>query len=409
MRGPLEGVKVLDFSTYLPGPFCTAILTDLGATTIKVERVIPRGACVSWGPDEVRRAYNSRERGKRSIALDLKSQAGKEIYLKLAAKSDVVVAEGRPKMPERLGLGYEDIERINPTVIYCHISGYGYGGPYEQVPGFDNNYVAVGGVLGHIGYGPGGIHVPTWESIAIGDMCGGGLQGAVAIIGALYAREKTGKGQFIDTACAAGTAYIQGMNNGPDWFSRRRKTRRGSILPMVFQCKDGKYINFAINGPYWEKLCRVVGLEQYISDRDIVNARYLDDDFPDTVAARRKQSEIVGMMTGIFLGKTRDEWLPILMKADTCVSPVNEIDEVFTDPQMLSRGMLLELDHPVLGKMKQVGIPFKMSETQPEVRSLAPLPGQHTEEILCELGYSRGCIERMTEAGIIQIVTETQA
>ena len=259
----------------------------------------------------------------------------------------------------------------------------------EQVPGFDPNYVALGGVQGQIGYGTDGIHVPTTESIAIGDMCGGSLHGAVAIISALYAREKTGKGQFIDTACADGVAYIQGMRHAPLWYSQNKKIRRGSRLPMVFECKDGKFINFAIAGEYWEKLCRAVGLEKYIPYVQYIQAFGLEDYLPDPVEARRKEREAVAALTSIFLGKTSAEWLPILMKADTCVTPVNEIDELFDDPQIIARKMVVELDHPTLGKVKQVGIPFKMSETQPEIRSMAPLTGQNTEEILLELGYTK--------------------
>ena len=405
MAGPLAGVKVLDFTFYLPGPFCVFILTDLGADTIKVERAAPKEEKEHPEEDEsevIKKAYDPRDRNKRSIALDLKSKEGKEIYLKLAAKSDVVVAEGRPGMPERLGIGYQDIKKTNPRIIYCHISGYGYGGPYEQIPGFDPNYVAVGGVQGQIGYGTDGIHVPTTEAMAIGDMCGGSLHGAVAIISALYAREKTGKGQFIDTACADGVAYIQGMRHAPLWYSHKKKIRRGSRLPLVFECKDGKFINFSIMGPYWEKLCRAVGLERYIPDASIIQLIGLEDYLPDPVAARRKEREIVGSLTGIFLSKTRAEWLPILMKADTCVSPVNEIDELFDDPQIIARKMVVEVDHPTLGKVKQVGIPFKMSETQPELRSMAPLTGQNTEEILLELGYTKANIKKMKDAGLVK-------
>jgi crotonobetainyl-CoA:carnitine CoA-transferase CaiB-like acyl-CoA transferase len=146
-----------------------------------------------------------------------------------------------------------------------------------------------------------------------------------------------------------------------------------------------------------------VGLERYIPDASIIQLIGLEDYLPDPVAARRKEREIVASLTGIFLGKTRAEWLPILMKADTCVSPVNEIDEVFNDPQMIYRKMVLELNHPTLGKVKQVGIPFKMSETQPEVRSLAPLTGQHTEEILLELGYTKANIKKMKDAGLVKM------
>jgi crotonobetainyl-CoA:carnitine CoA-transferase CaiB-like acyl-CoA transferase len=403
MAGPLAGVKVLDFTFYLPGPFCVFILTDLGADTIKVERVTAKA---SGGPpdksEEIKKAYDPRDRNKRSIALDLKSKEGKEIYMKLAAKSDVVVVEGRPGMPERLGLGYQDLSKINPRLIYCHISGFGYGGPMEQVPGFDPNYVALGAVQGQIGYGPQGIHVPTTESIAIGDMCGGSLHGAVAIISALYAREKTGKGQFIDTACADGVAYIQGMRHAPLWYSQHKKIRRGSRLPMVFECKDGKFILFAVAGEYWDKLCRAVGLEKFIPYVEDIQAFGLEDYRPDPVETRRKQREAVSALTSIFLGKTRAEWMPILIKADTCVTPVNEIDELFEDPQIIARKMVVELDHPTLGKIKQVGIPFKMSDTQPEIRSMAPLTGQNTAEILAELGYSKADIKKMKDNGFVK-------
>jgi crotonobetainyl-CoA:carnitine CoA-transferase CaiB-like acyl-CoA transferase len=223
----------------------------------------------------------------------------------------------------------------------------------------------------------------------------------VAIIAALYSRDKTGKGQFIDTACADGVAYIQGMRHAPLWYSQKKKIRRGSRLPMIFECKDGKFINFSVMGPYWEKLCRAVGLEKYIPDASIIQLIGLEDYLPDPVASRRKEREIVAALSNIFLGKTRAEWLPILIKADTCVSPVNEINELFEDPQIIARKMVVELDHPTLGKIKQVGIPFKMSETQPEIRSMAPLTGQNTEEILLELGYTKADIKKMKDAGQI--------
>jgi crotonobetainyl-CoA:carnitine CoA-transferase CaiB-like acyl-CoA transferase len=403
MAGPLAGVKVLDFTTYLPGPFCVFILADLGADTIKVERTSPKEGSRPHGEAEtLTKAWDPKDRNKRSISLDLKSKEGKEIFLKLAAQSDVLVVEGRPHMPDRLGLAYEDIKKINPKIIYCHISGFGFGGPYEQVAGFDPNYVAVGGVQGQIGYGTDGIHVPTTETMAIGDMCGGSLHGAIGIISALYSREKTGKGQFIDTACADGVAYIQGMRHAPLWYTQKKKIRRGSRLPMIFECKDGKFINFSIAGPYWEKLCRAIGMEKYIPDGPIVQSGGMEDYLPDPVAARRKEREIVGALTGVFLAKTRAEWLPLLMKADACVSPVNEIDELFDDPNIIARKMVVELDHPKVGKVKQVGIPFKMSETQPEFRSFAPLTGENTEEILHELGYTKAAIKKMMDAGLVK-------
>jgi crotonobetainyl-CoA:carnitine CoA-transferase CaiB-like acyl-CoA transferase len=171
---------------------------------------------------------------------------------------------------------------------------------------------------------------------------------------------------------------------------------------MVFECKDGKYINFAVAGEYWDKLCKAVGLEKYIPYVKDIQAFGLEDYLPDPVESRRKQREAVAALAGIFLGKTRAEWMPILMKADTCVTPVNEIDELFDDPQIIARKMVVEVDHPTLGKVKQVGIPFKMSETQPELRSMAPLTGQNTEEILLELGYTKANIKKMKDAGLVK-------
>jgi crotonobetainyl-CoA:carnitine CoA-transferase CaiB-like acyl-CoA transferase len=171
---------------------------------------------------------------------------------------------------------------------------------------------------------------------------------------------------------------------------------------MVFECKDGKFIMFAVAGEYWDKLCRAVGLEKYISYVQDIQAFGLEDYLPDPVESRRKQREAVAALTGIFLGKTRAEWMPILMKADTCVTPVNEIDELFEDPQIIARKMVLDIDHPTLGKVKQVGIPFKMSDTQPEFRHLGPLTGQNTEEILQELGYSKADIKKMKDAGQVK-------
>jgi CoA:oxalate CoA-transferase len=171
---------------------------------------------------------------------------------------------------------------------------------------------------------------------------------------------------------------------------------------MVFECKDGKFILFAVAGEYWEKLCRAVGLEKFIPYVEDIQAFGLEDYRPDPVETRRKQREAVSALTSIFLGKTRAEWMPILIKADTCVTPVNEIDELFEDPQIIARKMVIELDHPTLGKIKQVGIPFKMSDTQPEIRSMAPLTGQNTAEILAELGYSKADIKKMKDNGFVK-------
>jgi crotonobetainyl-CoA:carnitine CoA-transferase CaiB-like acyl-CoA transferase len=175
---------------------------------------------------------------------------------------------------------------------------------------------------------------------------------------------------------------------------------------MVFECKDGKHIIFAVAGEYWEKLCRAVGLEKFISYVQDIQAFGLEDYMPDPVETRRKQREAVTALTSIFLGKTRAEWMPILMKADTCVTPVNEIDELFDDPQIIARKMVLDIDHPTLGKVKQVGIPFKMSETQPEFRHLGPLTGENTEDILLELGYTKANIKKMKDAGQINFARE---
>ncbi len=393
MTMALEGIKIIDMSRLAPGPYCTMILGDLGADIIRIdpgggraaEAVVP----VAAEEAERRTAYNATGRNKRSIILNLRLEGAKEIFYKLAERADVIVEEFRPGVVKRLGVDYETISKINPRIVYCSVTGYGQDGPYQNMPGHDINYISIAGALGIIGQkgGP-----PAIPSNLLADYAGGGMHAAIGILAALLARERTGKGQHVDIAMCDGVVSLMHMA-AMQYFTTGKAPERGNDmltggLPHynVYETKDGKYISLGSLEPwFYENLCRAVGREDFIP--------YEWDE--------GKRSEIFSAFREIFRTKTRDEWFDLLKQIDICVAPVYSIDEVFSDPQVVHRKMVVDIDHPRLGKIKQVGISVKLSDTPGSIRSLAPFPGQHTDEILKELGYTEKRIEELRREGAI--------
>jgi crotonobetainyl-CoA:carnitine CoA-transferase CaiB-like acyl-CoA transferase len=377
----LEDLLVLDVTRLAPGPYCTMFLADLGAEVIRIDPVGSRDAAAlvpEMGQDEERqRLHNAVMRNKKSIVLDLRIADAREVFYKLAQRADVIVEEFRPGVMKRLGVDYETMREINPRIVYCSVTGYGQDGPYRHLAGHDLNYISTGGAQGIIGQRGGPPVVPT---NLIGDNAAGGMQAAIGILAALMAREKTGKGQHVDISMVDGVLSL--MNNEAMlYFSTGKVPRPGDVLFVggapwygVYQTKDGKYVSIAALEPwFWENLCRVLDLEDFIAQQ----------------WAEKEWEKMTSRFRDLFLTKTRDEWVELLRKTDTCVAPVYSLDEVFSDPQILHRNMLLEIDHPALGKVRQVGISIKLSETPGAVRSLAPSRGEHTDAILSDLGYSR--------------------
>ncbi len=387
----LEGMVVLDLSRRYPGAYSTMFLADFGAEVIKID---PPGL-ISYHPDidtnsERFAAHLPVDRNKRSIILDLKTEEGREVFYKLVKKADVLVEGFRPGLMKRLKADYETLKELNPRLIYCSLSGFGQDGPYSGMPGHDTNYCALGGTLGLVGQrgGPPGI-----VSNFLADVAGAGLHGAIGILIALMARERTGRGQFVDIAYLDGVISLL-VYEATYYFCTGEVPRRGESYTTggvswlnVYRCKDGEYISIANWEPHlWENLCRALGREDMI---------------PFQKLPIHEQGKAISALAEIFLSKTRDEWFDFLKDKNTCFAPVYYLNETFTNPQVLHRKMMIEIEHPKLGKVRQVGIPVKLSETPGQVRSLGTQIGAHTDEILAEMGYSAEEIERLRCAGAI--------
>ena len=400
--GPLKGVFVLDLTRFLPGPYCTMLLADMGAEVIKIEEPQPHFSMKTLNPDarspeEARRLeiiLNTRSvnRNKKSITLNLKSKEGQQIFHKLAKNADVVVEEFRPGVTSRLGIDYKTLKRINNRIIYCAITGYGQDGPYKNLPGHDPNYESIAGILGITGTND-GIHVIP--GIPIGDLCGG-VHGAIGILCALIAREKTGKGQFVDISITDGLISWLGVSRADTFFATgRQQMNIGDRPSHVYKTKDDKYICVMPAEPhFWERLCGALGLEEYIPyHREIL---LFAPSLPE------KRAEIISAFTRVFRTKTRDQWFQILWQADTCVAPVYDFNEVFEDPQVLHRQMVVEVEYPELGNIKQTGIAIKLSDTPGKIKMRPPRLGEHTKEILDKLGYTKQNIVVLRSKGVIR-------
>jgi alpha-methylacyl-CoA racemase len=400
MPGPLDGIRVLDLTELAPGPFCTMILADLGADVIRIEEPGPptgRRAEQAGGADTRAQEnrfgsspYNALARNKKSIGINLKSGPGKEIYLRLADRADVIVEEYRPGVAKRLGIDYEKLSASNPRLIYCAITGFGQTGPYRDLVGHDINYIATAGVLSLFGR-PG--QPPTIPHNLIADYAAGGMNGAIGVLAALVARNQTGRGQYIDISMMDGSLALLAQAFST-FFANHKVPRRGESINdggipnyNVYLTRDDKYITIAAIEPwFFANLCRAIGREDFIPH-----------EYDST-----KRPEITRVIAETFRTKTRDEWFEILSKSDICVGRMLTLDEVPDDPQVKARNMIVEVEAPNGKKVRQVGISAKFSSTPGSIRTLAPQLGQHTDEILGELGYSSADVGRWRESGAIK-------
>jgi crotonobetainyl-CoA:carnitine CoA-transferase CaiB-like acyl-CoA transferase len=393
MELPLENVKVLDMSRMLPGPYCTWVLADMGADVTRIEQPseIAKGdkahnmSSVESAERRRIRAYDLFTRNKKSVLMDLKKKEAREIIYKLAGKSDIFVEDYRPGAMERFGLDYERIRKINPRIIYCSISLCGQDGPYRRRPGHDPVALALAGILGQILDED---NVPVMpDPVPIADITAG-LHAVIGILLALRVKEQEGRGQYIDIGMMdTAMPLLSGMY--------QRFFRDGALPPRrgrqpylgIWQTRDGKYIcTTDLEPKYWANFCRAIGKEEFIP--------YQHD--------AGKKEALIETIRQIILTKTRDEWAALLDDAGTMVAPVYNVDEALCDPQVIHRQMVLEVHDPVLGKIKQLGMPIKLSETPGKVRFVAPPPGSDTGETMRCLGYSAEEIERLIQEGVIQ-------
>ncbi len=393
----LEGIRVLDLSRLAPGPFCSMLLGDLGADVILVEappEALPSGGVI--GPLRVAAddegaqrgfAFNALGRNKRSIVLNLRKEEAREAFYRLAGTADVVLEGFRPGVVKRLGVDYETLSKLNPRLVYCSLSGYGQDGPYAGMAGHDINYIAIAGALSLIGW-PG--EPPAIPLNIIADYAGGGLHAAYGILAALLAREKTGRGQFVDIAMTDGVMYLLAAAISHYYLTgavpRAGETLLNGGVPHynVYETEDGRWITLGSLEPhFYANLCRAMRRE------DLISHQYDSSKREEAFAYFREQ----------FRTKTRDEWFEILRETDICVAPVYALDEALDDPHNRHRQMLIEVEHPVVGRVPQVGIGTKLSETPGKVRSPAPRPGEHTDELLSGLGYTPEETTRLRETG----------
>jgi crotonobetainyl-CoA:carnitine CoA-transferase CaiB-like acyl-CoA transferase len=381
---PLEGIRVLDLTRLAPGPFCTMLLADMGADVIVVEEPPGVGRRFDGGAQsEHARAFNALGRNKRSVGLNLKDPQAQEAFLRLADKADVVVEGFRPGVVKRLGVDYETLSKRNPRIIFCSLSGYGQTGPYAALVGHDINYISLGGALGAIGW-PG--TPPAIPLNLIADFAGGGLYAAFGILAAVIAREKTGRGQWVDMAMSDGVAslmtFIAQMYFGNNHVVKPGVELLNGGAPSYYsyECADGKYLSIGCLEPwFWAELCKALDCEQFIPEQ----------------MNREKYPEMFGYLKAKFKERNRDEWFEELRQRDICVAPVLALDEIFEDPHVLARGMLAELPHPEFGTVRQVGVGPKLSDTPGAVRTFAPRRGEHTDALLQEAGYTPAEIEAM--------------
>jgi formyl-CoA transferase len=402
-KRPLEGLRVLDMSRALAGPYCTMMLGDMGADVIKVERPGRGDESRNWGPPFVGEPYGpypgesayymAINRSKRSLTVDLKSPEGQKIIREIATRSDVLVENFRTGSLEKLGLGYEDIKEVNPRLVYCSISGYGRTGPYASRPGYDFIIQAEGGIMGVTGpeEGP-----PYRVGVSIVDITTG-MFASTAILAALRAREESGFGQLLDLSLMDSIVALLANVASNYLVGRTEPKRMGNahfnIAPYeVFRARDRWITLGALNDRQWGMLC------------DFVEMPELKDDprFADNHSRVTNREELAEILNRVFSTRDAEEWLGMLQQAGIPSGPINAVQDVFNHPQREARELVQYIQHPTAGEVAFPGFPYKFSETPAQLLRPPPMLGEHTNEVLIGLlGYSKQKVASLKEAGII--------
>lgn len=379
-KGALEGVKVLDLSRMLPGPYCSMILADHGADVVAIEdkRFQTDGLF-----------FNDLNRNKRHMSLNLKAETGRKLFYQMAKEADVILEGFRPGVVERLGVDYKTIKTLNPRIIYCSITGYGQTGPLVNQPGHDVNYLSYAGLLDLIGEHD---NPPTIPGVQIADIAGGSMNAAVGILLALYSREKTGVGQYIDISMTDG---VIGLLSLPYFFSQltgKAPQRSKDQLSHRYGCyntyqtKDGRYLAIgAVELRFWKNLCEQLGLQEYIEFQ-----------YDET-----RKEEIIDTLRQVFKTKNLADWEAQLGSIDACFSPIKTMSEILEEPLFREREMVHTYQESSGTDKHGFGIPVKLSDTPGTIRTTPCLFGADTKEILGELGCSEAEIDNYFAEGIV--------
>ena len=378
--GALDGITVVDLSRLLPGPYCSMILADHGARVIAVEdkRFLADGLF-----------FNLINRNKEHMSLNLKTDEGREIFYRLIEKADVLLEGFRPGVVDRLGVDYESVKKANPKIIYCSITGYGQNGPFRDRVGHDVNYLSYAGVLDLIGEKD---RPPAIPGIQIADIAGGGMNAAIGILLALFARQNTGNGQYIDISMTDGMVGFLPAALFFRQLTGQEPKRADGLLSHRYACyntyetADGRYLSIgAVENRFWKQLCDTLGIPEY--------APLQYDD--------QHREEILQYMRKTFKQKTLEEWDAILADLDICWGNIQSTKEVLEDPLFLERETVVEIEGKDGKKSKTLGVPVKLSETPGSVRTPPVDFGESTGAILKEFGYSGENIKEFEEKGVI--------
>ena len=406
MAGPLSHIRVLDLSRVLAGPWAGQNMADLGAEVIKVERPGSGDDSRAFGPPWVKDRegrdtkdsayYTSANRGKKSITLNIAAPEGSAIARELAAKADVLIENYKYGDLSRYGLGYADLRSVNPRLVYCSVTGFGQTGPYRERPGYDFMIQGMGGMMSVTGEpddAPGG--GPQRAGVPIADIITG-MYASIAICAALAHRERTGKGQHLDLALLDSQIALLAYQN-TNYFATGKPPRRiGNLHPNIvpyqpFRASDGEVILACGNDNLYRKFCEAAGCAELANDpRFATNGKRVEN-----------RAELTRLLGEVFRKRSKREWLELLEAAGVPNGPINDVAQVFEEPQVKARGVRIELEHPAAGKLPMVASPMRFSETPLDYRRAPPLLGEHTEAVLRGLGRSDADIARLRAAGVI--------